>query len=101
MNMELNVTASSFADELASKASTPSYTDLYVCQDQDPSSIDCAVTCTGLEDCYSCDCAVTQDDGGPWGNAADVIFSLLPIVFLLVATLMPKPLDTTVSVSFQ
>lgn len=38
-----------------------------------------------------------QPEGGPWGPAMDVILCLLPIAFLLVATLKRNPLPTTVS----
>ena len=39
----------------------------------------------------------TTVKGGPWGPAMDVILCLLPIIFLLVATLKPRPLPTTTS----
>lgn len=39
----------------------------------------------------------TKVRGGPWGPAMDVLLCLLPIIFLLVATLKPRPLPTTAS----
>jgi lactate permease len=36
-------------------------------------------------------------EGGPWGDAMDVIMCLLPIIFLLAVTLKPNPLPTTIS----
>ncbi len=37
------------------------------------------------------------EGGGPWGNAMDVILCLLPIIYLLYATLKRNPTSTTVS----
>jgi L-lactate permease len=40
---------------------------------------------------------VIDTEGGPWGSAMDVIMCLLPIIFLVVVTIKPKPLPTTTS----
>jgi lactate permease len=51
-----------------------------------------------LEACQACDCAVVLLDGaGPWGNFMDVCFCLIPIIFLIWATLKKQPLPTTTS----
>jgi L-lactate permease len=64
----------------------------------DPADTVCAENCTSLEDCTSCECAmVPLDAGGPWGQVMDVFFSLLPIFFLVVVTIKPKPMATTSS----
>jgi hypothetical protein len=69
---------------------------VYRCKNPDDSV--CAESCVGLDDCQDCSCAVVDlDAGGPWGDAMDVIFCLLPIVFLLVVTIKPNPLSTTKS----
>eukprot|EP00550_Attheya_septentrionalis_P006494 CAMPEP_0198285058 /NCGR_PEP_ID=MMETSP1449-20131203/4371_1 /TAXON_ID=420275 /ORGANISM="Attheya septentrionalis, Strain CCMP2084" /LENGTH=733 /DNA_ID=CAMNT_0043982303 /DNA_START=124 /DNA_END=2325 /DNA_ORIENTATION=+ len=68
---------------------------VYTCDEV--TDVTCAETCVSLEACMECGCAVLQDEGGPWGSAMDVIFCLLPIVFLLVVTLKPKPMATTLS----
>ena len=60
-------------------------------------SLTCPETCVGLDACEGCQCAVVDTEGGPWGNAMDVIMCLLPIAFLLGATLKPNPLPTTFS----
>jgi L-lactate permease len=58
----------------------------------------CASTCVGLLECGSCKCAVQLEDaGGPWGDVMDVIFALLPVVFLIYVTMKAKPWPTTVS----
>jgi L-lactate permease len=68
----------------------------YTCVDA--ADMACAETCVSLEACEACDCAVVQVDGtGPWGNFMDVFFCLLPIIFLIWATLKKKPLPTTTS----
>lgn len=81
----------------------------YLCSpQQEPSSTlnayECAAQCVGLEACSSCNCVVLQnwedddgDSGGAWGPVMDVLLCLLPIIFLVVVTLLPKPLKTTVS----
>lgn len=64
----------------------------------DPADVLCAEQCTSLEDCLSCDCAIVPlDAGGPWGQFMDVFFCLLPIFFLIVATIKPNPMATTSS----
>ena len=71
----------------------------YICQNTSI-AYDCPYTCTSLAECDSCGCAVQDDDGGPWGKAMDVIFCLLPIIFLIVATVPPcglKAMPTTQS----
>lgn len=71
----------------------------YVCQNTSI-AYDCPYTCTSLAECDSCGCAVQDDDSGPWGKAMDVIFCLLPIIFLIVATVPPcglKAMPTTQS----
>jgi L-lactate permease len=67
----------------------------YICQSGANAS--CPVSCVGLEECQDCSCAVIDQNGGAWGDAMDVIMCLLPILFLLVATLKPSPLPTTQS----
>lgn len=58
----------------------------------------CASNCVGIFDCGSCPCAVQLDDaGGPWGDVMDVIFALLPVVFLIYVTMKAKPWPTTIS----
>jgi hypothetical protein len=56
----------------------------------------CAETCVSLAACEDCDCAVVSTEaGGDWGDFMDVIFCLLPIIFLVYATIKPNPLSTT------
>jgi L-lactate permease len=80
----------------------------YLCSSELPSSFDpyqCATNCVGLEACTACNCVIQPalgDDGeghagGAWGPVMDVILCLLPIIFLVTVTLLPKPLKTTVS----
>jgi L-lactate permease len=57
----------------------------------------CGVTCASFDECALCDCVPQYAGAGPWGEAMDVIMCLLPLVFLLAATLWPRPLPTTVS----
>lgn len=73
--------------------SSSNATTTYTC----PAGVDptCPLTCTNLEDCSACQCAVVDTEGGPWGDAMDVIICLLPILFLLTVTLKPNPLPTT------
>mmetsp|Transcript_4513 Transcript_4513/g.9278 ORF Transcript_4513/g.9278 Transcript_4513/m.9278 type:complete len:697 (+) Transcript_4513:50-2140(+) len=67
----------------------------YTCpSDVDP---DCPFICSTLSECDACGCFVVDEEGGPWGDAMDVIMCLLPIIFLLGVTLKPNPLPTTVS----
>lgn len=69
----------------------------YLCQNSTDETT-CAPSCTGLEACDECQCAVVPLTGeGPWGPVMDVLLSLLPILFLIVATIKPNPLSTTVS----
>lgn len=63
----------------------------------DGANYTCPETCVSLEVCEDCGCVVEDSGGGPWGKAMDVILCLLPIIFLLAATLKPKPLPTTTS----
>jgi L-lactate permease len=71
----------------------------YICEaGKDPT---CPETCKTLEECAACDCVVDDEDGGPWGNAMDAILCLLPIVYLLFATLKKNPIPTTVSLPFS
>ena len=71
----------------------------YEYQCVDSIDVSCAETCVSLEACQACDCAVVLVDGagGPWGNFMDVFFCLLPIIFLIWATLKKQPLPTTTS----
>jgi L-lactate permease len=71
----------------------------FVYQCIDSIDVACAETCVSLETCQACDCAVVLVDGaaGPWGNFMDVFFCLLPIIFLIWATLKQQPLPTTTS----
>jgi L-lactate permease len=70
----------------------------FVYQCIDSVDVTCAETCVSLEACAACDCAVVLVDGaGPWGNFMDVFFCLLPIIFLIWATLKKQPLPTTTS----
>lgn len=64
----------------------------------------CYETCVGLAECSSmeCPCAIYPSEGssqygGPWGDFMDVLLCLLPILFLVYATLKAKPIPTTVS----
>lgn len=58
----------------------------------------CAETCVGIEGCSTCQCRVQTDDaGGAWGDVMDVIFALLPVIFLIYVTIKSKPWPTTVS----
>lgn len=69
---------------------------LYNCYPE--ANLTCPYECTSLEQCDECGCVVVEESGGgPWGKAMDVIMCLLPIFFLLVATLKPKPMATTTS----
>jgi hypothetical protein len=68
----------------------------YICED--PSKVDCAEECVGLDACEDCKCAVLEENGsGPWGNFMDLFFCLLPILFLVVVTIKPNPIPTTKS----
>eukprot|EP00980_Cylindrotheca_fusiformis_P017548 scaffold5502_cov115-Cylindrotheca_fusiformis.AAC.10 len=68
----------------------------YRCQDE--KDLQCAEACVGLDACEKCSCAtVALNAGGDWGEVMDVIFCLLPIVFLIVVTFKPNPLPTTKS----
>lgn len=60
-------------------------------------NLTCPETCVSLVECDECGCVVEDSGGGPWGKAMDVIMCLLPILFLLAATLKPQPLPTTTS----
>ncbi|KAL9178976.1 hypothetical protein ACHAXT_011949, partial [Thalassiosira profunda] len=69
---------------------------IYVCNDED--SYACAHDCVDLLGCDACGCAVQSDPYGPWGRAMDVIMCLLPILFLIIATVPPfgwKPMPTS------
>ena len=61
----------------------------------------CVMTCSTFDECAACDCVAQYGGGGPWGKAMDVIFCLLPLAFLLAATLWPTPLPTTLSLPFS
>ena len=67
----------------------------YVCCSSD--DLSCPQDCLSLEACLDCGCAVMEleDTGGPWGQVMDVIFCLLPILYLLYATVKPNPTPTT------
>ena len=70
--------------------------DKYVCPNE--ASYACADTCTTLEECDDCNCAVLPASiGGDWGEVMDVFFCLLPIMFLVYTTIKPNPLPTTTS----
>jgi len=58
------------------------------------------MTCASLEECDACDCVLEDTNNSPGGNALDVILCLLPIVFLLGATMKKNPLPTTISLPF-
>ena len=63
-----------------------------------PAELECAEGCFSLRNCSACGCAVLpQDIGGDWGDFMDVFFCLLPIMFLVYATIKPNPLPTTTS----
>ena len=69
----------------------------YICQDPTDGST-CATECTGLYQCQNCHCGIIETDvGGKWGDVMDVLFCLLPIIFLIVVTIKPNPLPTTQS----
>jgi len=59
----------------------------------------CANTCVGLDACNDCQCAILPTTGeGAWGPVMDVIFCLLPILFLIIVTVKPRnPWPTTKS----
>jgi hypothetical protein len=58
----------------------------------------CATNCVGLEACMECQCTLVEvTSGGAWGPVMDIILCLSPIIFLVVVTLIPKPLPTTIS----
>ena len=68
----------------------------YQCLNTD--GLTCADTCTTLAACADCGCvALPQTVGGDWGDFMDVVFCLLPIMFLVYATIKPNPLSTTTS----
>jgi hypothetical protein len=68
----------------------------YQCLDAE--ALACAQVCTSLQDCSACGCvALLQSVGGDWGDVMDVFFCLLPIIFLVYATIKAKPLPTTTS----
>ena len=74
----------------------------YICSDinNNNANYECPYTCVGLSDCTACGCAIPYSTTGPWGKAMDVIMCLLPIIFLVIATIPPcglKPLSTTKS----
>ena len=72
----------------------------YVCSSVD--DLNCPSQCVSLEACLGCDCAVAyvEDTGGPWGEVMDFIFCLLPIIYLVYATIKPNPTPTTKSLPF-
>jgi L-lactate permease len=72
---------------------------MYKCIDASEEHQWCPINCTSLEECLDCDCAIVQleDTGGPWGEVVDVLFCLLPIIYLLYATVKPNPTPTTTS----
>jgi len=70
----------------------------FVYQCQNTADTTCAETCVSLEACEDCECAVVAlDAGGPGGDVVDVILCLLPIVFLIYATVKRNPMPTTQS----
>lgn len=73
----------------------------YVCSSAD--NLDCPLNCVSLEACQDCECAVAyvEDTGGPWGQFMDFFFCLLPILYLVYATVKPNPTPTTRSLPFS
>ena len=70
----------------------------YNCVSSNENALTCAETCVTVFDCDTCQCAVLPvDGGGPWGEVVDVLFSLLPIAFLIFVTIKKKPWPTTLS----
>lgn len=68
----------------------------YRCGDE--SDLECATSCTGVDECEACSCVIIQEDGsGPWGDFMDFLFCLLPIIFLVAVTVKPNPMKTTIS----
>lgn len=66
----------------------------YICENAQ--DLTCAAECVGLEACEDCGCAVVPvDAGGDWGEVMDLLFCILPIVFLIVVTVKPHPMPTT------
>lgn len=60
--------------------------------------IECSKTCTSIIECNQCNCYVIPSDGsGPWGEFMDVLLCLLPIIFLIYATMKKNPFPTTQS----
>lgn len=70
--------------------------EFYTCSND--AGLECAETCTSLRVCADCGCVALPDSaGGDWGDFMDVVFCLLPIIFLVYATIKPNPLPTTTS----
>jgi len=70
----------------------------YNCVSSNENALTCAETCVTVFDCDTCQCVVLPvDGGGPWGDVVDVLFSLLPIAFLIFVTISKKPWPTTLS----
>jgi len=76
-------------------ASSTSGSDYYYECVNDADAYACAPNCTGVEECLACQCAIIKEGGGPWGDVMDVLFCLLPIVFLIIVTVKPNPWPTT------
>jgi len=73
-----------------------SFNDRYNCLDE--AAYACADLCETLEACAACKCVVLPTStGGDWGDVMDVFFCLMPILFLVYATIKPNPLPTTTS----
>jgi L-lactate permease len=74
-----------------------------ICSQLDTGYGNCSETCVGLIECTTeCPCAIypaegSPEYGGPWGNVMDALLCLLPIIFLVYATLKAKPIPTTLS----
>jgi hypothetical protein len=89
LNGDATAVPSSIVEEAAEEAEF-----VYRCVESDATT--CAETCLGLEECLSCECSpVYSDAGGPWGEVMDLIFCVLPILYLIYATVKPNPTPTT------
>ena len=97
----LSPTPASFMEDIyANMTMAPEPSFVYNCINNTQEFEDtCPVECTSLEECQACECQIVrlQDTGGPWGEVMDVILCLLPIIYLLFATIKPNPTPTTTS----
>jgi hypothetical protein len=71
----------------------------YVCRDDADQA--CAATCVSLAACLECQCTLVDTNDGatelPGGEVLAFFLCLMPIVFLVVATVKKNPLKATIS----